>query len=47
MYTDSTEYYYLRKVEAAKAWFKGNINHIVDVYGAEHNISRESLMLGT
>ncbi|KAF9450745.1 hypothetical protein P691DRAFT_664706 [Macrolepiota fuliginosa MF-IS2] len=45
MYTDSTEYRYLRKVEAAKAWFKANIDRIMENYGVGHDISRESLML--
>ncbi len=47
MYTESTEYRYLRQVEAAKTWFKVNVDRILDVYGAEHNIAKEGLMLST
>lgn len=47
MYTESTEYRYLRKVEAAKKWFKANVENILEIYGLEHNLDKEGIMLST
>lgn len=47
MYTESTEYRYLHKVEAAKKWFKDNVEKIVEIYGPEHNLDKEGIMLST
>lgn len=47
MYTESTEYRYLRKVEAAKKWFKANVEKILEIYGPEHNLDKEGIMLST
>ena len=30
-----------------KVWFKASIDHILDLYGAEYNIQKEDLYLGT
>ncbi|KAJ3574855.1 hypothetical protein NP233_g1485 [Leucocoprinus birnbaumii] len=46
MYTESTEYRYMRELDAAKAWFRANVDRIVEAFGAEHNVHREDLMLG-
>lgn len=46
MYTESTEYSYLQNVNAAKMWFKANVDRIMDIYGVEHNVHREDLFLG-
>jgi len=45
MYTESTEYRYMRQLEAAKAWFKANADRIIEAFGMEHRVHREDLML--
>jgi len=45
MYTESTEYRYMRELEAAKAWFKANADRIIEAFGVEHSVHREDLML--
>lgn len=44
MYTESTEYRYMRELDAAKAWFKANADRIIEAFG-EHSVHREDLML--
>jgi hypothetical protein len=46
MYTETTEYQYIKKLEAPKAWFKANAGAILNIYGAEHNIQKEEIFLG-
>jgi viroplasmin and RNaseH domain-containing protein len=46
VYTESAEYQYLKKLDGAKAWFRGNVEQIMNVYGREHNIQKEDLFLG-
>lgn len=45
MYTETTEYQYIKKLKAPKAWFKANAGAILNIYGAEHNIQKEELFL--
>ncbi len=46
LYTESAEYHYVKKLDAAKAWFRGNIDQILSVYGREHNVQKEEVFLG-
>lgn len=45
MYTETTEYQYIKKLKAPKAWFKANAGTILNIYGAEHNIQKEEIFL--
>lgn len=45
VYTESAEYQYLKKLDTVKAWFRGNLEQILNVYGREHNIQKEDLFL--
>ena len=40
-------YRYIEDLVTPKAWFKANIDHILELYGAEYNIQKEDLYLGT
>ena len=46
MYTETTEYQYIKKLKAPKAWFKANAGAILSIYGAQHNIQKEEILLG-
>ena len=46
MYTETTEYQYIKKLKAPKAWFKANAGAILNIYGAQHNIQKEEIFLG-
>lgn len=46
LYAESTEYHYMKNVDAARAWFKANIGMILHAYGQAHNIRREDVFLG-
>ena len=46
LYTESAEYHYLKKLDAAKAWFRGNIDQVLSIYGREHNVQKEDVFLG-
>ncbi len=46
MVTESTVYRYIEDLSTPKKWFKANVDHILDIYGAEHRISKEELYLG-
>ncbi|PIL26596.1 transporter [Ganoderma sinense ZZ0214-1] len=43
--TESTNYRYLEDLSTPKKWFKANVDHILELYGAEHRISKEELYL--
>ncbi|KAF7759675.1 hypothetical protein Agabi119p4_11370 [Agaricus bisporus var. burnettii] len=45
IYTEATEYYWLQNLQAAKMWFKANVDRILDTYGVEHQLHREDLCL--
>ncbi|TFK79567.1 hypothetical protein K466DRAFT_570161 [Polyporus arcularius HHB13444] len=45
MVTESTVYRYIEDLSTPKKWFKANVDHILDIYGAEHRISKEELYL--
>ncbi|KAF5329648.1 hypothetical protein D9619_008927 [Psilocybe cf. subviscida] len=45
LYAESTEYHYMKNVDAARAWFKANVGMILHAYGQAHNIRREDLFL--
>lgn len=47
LYTESAVYQYLKKLDAVKAWFRGNVEQVLNIYGPEHNIQKEDLFLGT
>ena len=36
----------MKKLDAAKAWFRSNVDEILNIYGREHNIQREDVFLG-
>ena len=46
LYSESTEYHYMKKLEAPKAWFKANADSILKIYGQQHGIQKEDLFLG-
>ncbi|RXW16863.1 hypothetical protein EST38_g8988 [Candolleomyces aberdarensis] len=43
--TESTEYVYMEKLTAARKWFQSNIDSIVRIFGKEHHIQREDIVL--
>ncbi|RXW18599.1 hypothetical protein EST38_g7248, partial [Candolleomyces aberdarensis] len=43
--TESTEYVYMEKLTAARKWFQSNIDSIVRIFGKEHHIQREDIIL--
>ncbi|KAF8513302.1 hypothetical protein JB92DRAFT_2924631 [Gautieria morchelliformis] len=43
--TENTTYRYMVDTDAAKAWFKSNVEKIVLLYGKEHTIQREDVFL--
>ncbi|KXN85243.1 hypothetical protein AN958_11518 [Leucoagaricus sp. SymC.cos] len=45
MYTESTEYRYMRELQAPKAWFQANVGRIIETFGEDHNVHREDLLL--
>jgi abelson tyrosine-protein kinase 1 len=45
--TENTSYRYMVDTDAAKAWFKSNVEKIMLLYGKEHTIQREDVFLGT
>jgi hypothetical protein len=47
MYAESADYLYVKRLDAPKAWFQENVERILSVYGQEHNIQKEDLLLGT
>ena len=47
LFTESAMYRYIEDLVTPKAWFKANIDHILELYGAEYNIQKEDLYLGT
>ncbi|KAL4243264.1 Serine/threonine-protein kinase [Abortiporus biennis] len=46
LFTESTTYRYVEDLKTPKAWFKANVEHILHLYGAEHDIQKEDLLLG-
>lgn len=49
LFTESTVYNYVADADllAPKTWFHKHIDDILDVYGQEHQLQREDVMLGT
>ncbi|KAH9924941.1 hypothetical protein B0H21DRAFT_886279 [Amylocystis lapponica] len=45
LFTESTVYRYVEDLTTPKKWFKANVDHILDLYGATHRIQREDLYL--
>ncbi|KAF8528481.1 hypothetical protein BU17DRAFT_80889 [Hysterangium stoloniferum] len=43
--TENTTYRYMVDIDAAKAWFKKNIQEILEYYGREHALHREDVFL--
>lgn len=46
MYTESAEYQYMKMLTTPKAWFKANVDAILQIYGCHHNIQKEDVLLG-
>lgn len=46
LFTESALYRYIEDLATPKAWFKANVDHILDLYGTQHNIQKEDLYLG-
>ena len=46
LFTESAMYYYIEDLVTPKAWFKANVDHILDLYRPEYNIQKEDLYLG-
>ena len=40
-------YRYIMNVDVPKNWFQSNIDHIMKIYGREHRLTREDIILGT
>lgn len=47
MFTETTTYNYVQDLAAPKRWFTANVDRILELYGAEHDIQKEDLFLGT
>ncbi|KAF7376375.1 Protein kinase domain-containing protein [Mycena sanguinolenta] len=45
MCTETTMYRYVEHLDAAKKWFKSNIDSILEIYGPIHQIQKEDLFL--
>ncbi|KAH9476525.1 putative serine/threonine-protein kinase [Psilocybe cubensis] len=45
LYTETTEYRYMLKLNAPKRWFQNNVDTIMRIYGHQHRIQREDLFL--
>ncbi|KAG6819733.1 hypothetical protein H0H93_009207 [Arthromyces matolae] len=45
MFTESTMYHYMEKIEVPKKWFKANVDSIMQIYGNIHHIQKEDLFL--
>ncbi|CAL1697553.1 unnamed protein product [Somion occarium] len=45
LFTESTVYRYIEDLGTPKAWFKANVDHILELYGAGHGIQKEDLYL--
>lgn len=39
-------YRYMEDLEVTKHWFQGNIDHILDIYGKDHSLTKEDVYLG-
>lgn len=46
MHIEGGDYLYMKRLDAPKAWFQVNADRILSVYGQEHNIQKEDLLLG-
>ena len=46
MYTESAEYQYMKMLTTPKAWFQANVDATLQIYGRDHNIQKEDLLLG-
>lgn len=47
MCTGTTQYNYVENLDAPKKWFKGNVDVILQSFGAEHRIQKEDLLVGS
>ncbi|KAF9529086.1 hypothetical protein CPB83DRAFT_812894 [Crepidotus variabilis] len=45
IYAESAEYVYMKKVDAAKAWFKDNIDQVLVAFAAEHDLQKDDVFL--
>ncbi|KAG6877678.1 hypothetical protein C0992_009504 [Termitomyces sp. T32_za158] len=45
MFTESTMYRYMERLEVPKRWFKANVDAIMQIYGPMHHIQKEDLFL--
>ncbi|TFK36539.1 hypothetical protein BDQ12DRAFT_755204 [Crucibulum laeve] len=41
---ETTEYQFLKKLEAPKMWFKANMDSILKIYGSQHGLQKEDLL---
>lgn len=46
LYAETTMYRYLENLDVPKKWFQANIDHIMKLYGREHQLTKEDLFLG-
>ena len=46
LYAETTMYRYMEELDVTKQWFQGNIDHILEVYGKEHSLTKEDVYLG-
>ncbi|EIM84603.1 uncharacterized protein STEHIDRAFT_100616 [Stereum hirsutum FP-91666 SS1] len=45
LYAESTMYRYMEELEVTKQWFQGNIDHILELYGKDHSVTKEDVFL--
>lgn len=45
LYTESTNYEYLKSLDVAKIWFRTHADQILAMYGPEHDIQKEEIFL--
>ena len=46
MYTETTVYSYVDSVATPNAWFQANIDTILSIYGEDHRLQKEDVLLG-
>ncbi|KAG6827855.1 hypothetical protein H0H92_010245 [Tricholoma furcatifolium] len=45
LFTETTVYRYMERLEVPKKWFKANVDSILQIYGPTHHIQKEDLFL--
>ncbi|OBZ74270.1 hypothetical protein A0H81_05040 [Grifola frondosa] len=45
LFTESTVYRYIEDLSTPKKWFKANVDHIMELFGAMHQLRREDIYL--